>query len=572
MDVRLPDGTLIRNVPDGISREDFVNRLARNGYDVSKLPEPPKPTPGARQDEPNEMLSGLRDFGMGALKGASDIGATLLWPVDKARDMMDGAAQPKRSSLVTGKAPLSRNEQRRAQLDQFFQENADPESLSFKGGALTSNLAGTMGAGGALARTASAALPRLASSPVGSRLVEAIRTSGMSTGAPAASGFVGRAADLGVRSAGGAISGGVAAGMINPEEAQTGAIIGGALAPAGLAVSSTARAGWNALKGRPMSPEVISLADRAKQLGIDIPADRLVNSRPLNALASALNYVPFSGRAATEEKMASQVTQAASRLIGQDSDNMTQALRNASRDLGKKFDDVLRNNPVRFDGQLKQEIADHLQTAENELGNSALKPIKNQIKDLLEKGSSGVIDAQAAYNIKRTLDRISNHPGPEAWHALQLKKSLINALDRSLGKAEAAEFAKTREQYSNLIALEKLAINGAEGDISIARLANMKNINNAPLQEVADVASQFIKAREGQHGSMQRAAAGLGGLMLGGPASVAKGVALARGMNAGLNSSLMRNAFLGRPNPRFDNAMNALGSGFYQTLPVMGSQ
>lgn len=37
MDVRLPDGTIISNVPDGISKADLNAKLAANGYDVSKL-------------------------------------------------------------------------------------------------------------------------------------------------------------------------------------------------------------------------------------------------------------------------------------------------------------------------------------------------------------------------------------------------------------------------------------------------------------------------------------------------------------------------------------------------------
>jgi hypothetical protein len=37
MDVRLPDGTVIQNVPDGTSKKDLTDSLARNGYDVRKL-------------------------------------------------------------------------------------------------------------------------------------------------------------------------------------------------------------------------------------------------------------------------------------------------------------------------------------------------------------------------------------------------------------------------------------------------------------------------------------------------------------------------------------------------------
>jgi hypothetical protein len=37
MDVRLPDGTIIQNVPDGMSKADLTAKLSANGYDVSKL-------------------------------------------------------------------------------------------------------------------------------------------------------------------------------------------------------------------------------------------------------------------------------------------------------------------------------------------------------------------------------------------------------------------------------------------------------------------------------------------------------------------------------------------------------
>jgi len=40
MDVRLPDGTIIRGVPEGTTRAELIEKLRRNGYDVSKLGAP----------------------------------------------------------------------------------------------------------------------------------------------------------------------------------------------------------------------------------------------------------------------------------------------------------------------------------------------------------------------------------------------------------------------------------------------------------------------------------------------------------------------------------------------------
>ena len=53
MDVRLPDGTVIKNVPDGMSKADLTAKLKANGYDVSKLEAlvaPPSEIPGARTE------------------------------------------------------------------------------------------------------------------------------------------------------------------------------------------------------------------------------------------------------------------------------------------------------------------------------------------------------------------------------------------------------------------------------------------------------------------------------------------------------------------------------------------
>lgn len=296
-----------------------------------------------------------------------------------------------------------------------------------------------------------------------------------------------------------------------------------------------------------VSDDVGKLATRAKELGIDIPADRLTNSRPLNAMAASLNYVPFSGRAAAEDKMVSQLNKAVSNTFGQDSSNVTMALRKANDSLGAKFDHTLRNNGLNVDPQFMDDIARVYNRAEGELGSDGLKPIATKINELMVKAETGVIDGQAAYNIKRDLDRIGRSNNPNAFHALELKSSLMDALNRSLGPEKAAAFAQTRQQYGNMLALEKLAKNGVEGEISAARLANMPNINNQPLQELADIAAQFVKGREGQHGAMQRVAVGGVGASIGLPAlpALATGIGIARGANSALNSNTLKKMMIG---------------------------
>lgn len=477
----------------------------------------------------------------GGLRGAGSIGATILAPIDMASDAIKGRG-----------LSLQSNRTRRADIDAGLQIlGADPSSLGYQAGKLGAEFAGTAGAGNVLANTTRVVAPSIAATSTGGKLLNAIGSAGFKTGAPAAATMAGRATDLGVRTAGGAITGGASAGLVNPDEAETGVLIGGALPGAAKLVGAGSGAVGNKLlsmvRGGTVSPEVTALARRAGELGIDVPADRIADSKPLNALAASLNYVPLSGRAATERKMQDQLNRALSRTFGEDSENVTSALRAARGKLGSEFDRVLQGNQVKVDTPFLDALTQADQRAQAELGSEGARIIRNQIDEILSKGASGQIDGQAAYNIKRTLDRIGKRNSPEAYYASDLRRDLMDALNRSLTPEDAAAFATTRKQYGNMLSLEKLAQNGVDGDVSIARLANMKNIGNDDLQELADISAQFLKAREGQHGAMQRVGIGAAGAALGGLPHLAAGMAAGRATNAALNSNALKGLIMGQP-------------------------
>ena len=499
-----------------------------NPWDNDPVVEPqaaPKATEsaGAGSRFLSGAVQGAKDLVGGMVRGAGSIGASLLAPGDAIQDAMAG-----RPLMATNKA-------RRAEMDAGLQNlGADTNSLTYGAGKLTGEIAGTSGTGPILAGGAKLA----GAAP---QVVNALRSGGMTLGQGAAPG-VGNAL---TRIGAGAVTGGTSAALVNPEDAATGAVIGAALPAAAKTVGAAGNALGRAISGGQMAPEVRALADRAKQLGIDIPADRLVNSKPLNALSSSLDYVPGSGRAATMSKMEDQLNTALSKTFGQNSSNVTQALRKAGDDLGTKFENVLQNNTVKVDQQFLTDLTDASQMASKELGSDGARIISNQIDEILAKANqTGDIDGQAAYNIKKTLDRIGKRNSPEAHYAIDLKQKLMDALNRSLGPQEAEAFKTVRQQYGNMLSLEKLAQNGAEGGVSIGRLANLKNINNPELQELADISAQFLKSREGAHGAAQRVGAGALALGLGGPAGLAAGMATGRGANMLLNSEAVKSRLL----------------------------
>lgn len=192
----------------------------------------------------DDIKQGIGNLVAGGIRGAGSIGATILYPIDKATDIIMGDRGQNVTSLVTGKQPVSRNQERRQQMDDALRTlGADPNSLLYKGGKLASEVAGTAGAGSAIANTLRAApvfVNALNPSAVQATtnilakadpLLNAISSSGMTTGTVATGGKE-LAKNLLTRAAGGAITGGASAGLVDPSQAKDGAIIGGLLPPA----------------------------------------------------------------------------------------------------------------------------------------------------------------------------------------------------------------------------------------------------------------------------------------------------------------------------------------------------
>jgi hypothetical protein len=103
VDVRLPDGTVVKNVPDDITKAELTAKLKSNGYDVSAL-EPKTET------KPEATIGGVvAEAGKGLLRGASNtarmvaeagtklVGGPLLGPALMAG--VDKLAAPSRSLI-----------------------------------------------------------------------------------------------------------------------------------------------------------------------------------------------------------------------------------------------------------------------------------------------------------------------------------------------------------------------------------------------------------------------------------------------------------------------------------------
>lgn len=219
MDVQLPDGTLLKDVPDGMSKADLTAKLKSNGYDVSKLE--PSSAPGMLDKIKTQFTNSfngtgqtLKDIGGAVADGSGQIGSTLMAPVDAGARALGVDPNSTLGSFV------GRTDRRQAMQSEIKDLGANPDSPIYKGVKLGTEVAGTLGVGGAIAAPVRALSPMLAP------LADALATSGMRAG-----GVANPAANIAVRSAGGAVSGGAAAGLVDPSQAGTGAAIGGVLPP-----------------------------------------------------------------------------------------------------------------------------------------------------------------------------------------------------------------------------------------------------------------------------------------------------------------------------------------------------
>jgi hypothetical protein len=260
--------------------------------------EPAKAKPssvgGVVADALRSRAKELANVGAGLVRGAGSIGATLMYPIDKLTDEIQGDRRQTLSTLVTGEKPLSRNEERRRDMTLALADlGADTDSFAFGAGKLGGEVAGTAGAGPVLGGGAKA---------LGmARLGNALTTGGMSLGAPAATNALARVGDMGLRMAGGAATGGVSAGMVDPGNATAGSVIGGLLPPgvkvagrAGAAVGDAVTAGANRLMQSAIKPTLAQLKSGDAAIAVKAMLERGISPNQagvekLRALITGLN-------------------------------------------------------------------------------------------------------------------------------------------------------------------------------------------------------------------------------------------------------------------------------------------
>lgn len=253
------------------------------------------PAPQAGEGMPQERKMSMGEAFMqvpaGIYRGFKDVTDTLARGGASAVDYLAGT---KARSAVDEAAAQSAREY----------EKTYGESMLAGGGRLVGNIAATAPVGAIVAAPLRAA-------GVAAPVVESIASSGFRTGIAPTTGAA-RAVDLGIRGAGGAVTGGASAGLINPEDAEMGALIGAAIptvaAPVLKGVAKTLGFAKDVITGR--AAEVRAAQVVREALGDQVGPATIVLSkaRPgitaVQALQEAgINADPFMAIGKLAEKM-----------------------------------------------------------------------------------------------------------------------------------------------------------------------------------------------------------------------------------------------------------------------------
>lgn len=482
---QMPDGRVARfEVPEGTTPEQAQAM-------ISAMVSPPAAPERDR----------LRETAEGVLRGAAGIGNTLLTPVRKAAQAVgaDTVANYLNSSLDAQKA-----------LDA---QNADS---NFYGGAkLATEVGMTYPVGGALAaplKAASTLAPRLAP------LADAVASAGMKAGG--ATGLPGMAA----RVTGGAITGGASAGLVDPEQAGLGAMIGGAI-PGATKVAGMAGSKVGDLF-RPSTANA-PLAEKAiNQYGIPLSVSDVSSSALVKGARSALDDVPLIGNRGRTQKEAVQsaFNREVGKTFGETADSLTpEVLDAAKKRMGAEFDRVWNRNVLQFDGDLFQQMQ-ALRTNAAKLPQGEQGRLSSWLDDFESKlvadaNGSLYMPGDVANRFQSTLRRESDKAvGFLKDDLASLRQSVIKAFNRSVSPDDAAALTKNRGQYKAYKTVEDL-LQGAEagvagrnvGDVPAALLPQAVrksyggNIANSPFADLSQIGSQYVADRVTRTGGGARA-------------------------------------------------------------------
>lgn len=276
-----------------------------------------------------------------------------------------------------------------------------------------------------------------------------------------------------------------------------------------------------------------TLADRAKNFGIDLRLDQVAPSRVRNTVQKVSQEVPFSGVQDFEKKQIGQWNKAlAQTSIGKES-FAPENIKGFLKEISQKYDDILKGEKLNINaddiGKLDQIYEDADLTMTGELRNIVGKNIAKFKEDV----GSGVVDGEKLASFRSSLiKRIPTVQGEVKTYLGDLVNVIDDVTDRSISAKKIQELKDVRRQWRNFRTVEPLAEKATDGLINPTALmqrvasspyikASRASVGEDDIVDLARIGKEFLEKKGGSD-TFQKGALTLGaGYSLANPSTAA---------------------------------------------------
>lgn len=555
-EVTSPDGkTFEITAPDGASEQEVL-KYAQQNWEQPEAAAAPRKLDVATKNPMLERAYNYKgaDAVGGWAGGAGSIGATLFAPFDYAQQGLE-------SLMGAPKRDVSINNQRREDIEGGLQSlGVDTTSPQYQANKLLTQVGGSAGAGPALAGVLTNAAPRLAAQIP--NLLSAIQSGGMTAGAKTG---LGAAA---TRVAGGAVAGGATAGLVNPEDAKNGFMIGAAT-PLAVQLAGSA--------GKFVNDKVRNnLAERISDFNKKAPLNQTIRESldagyiipPNLAKPGFVNRAieSVSGKQATQQIASVQNAKVTDDLVRKALDlapdapltkEAMQAYRASQHSAG--YEPVRNLGAIQGDKAFSQALDD---LANKYTGKGTIPAIqRNDIRELVNSHKSPSFDSGDAVDAMRVLRESADEAFRKGDTAIAktykgISQAYEDVIERNLQKSGQTAlldgFKKSRANMAKSFTVEGAIVDGSGGInpqklaaalqkgkplsgelLTAAKFANTFKTVAKPLEQIGSPAAHNLNA-------WMTGGAGTLGAVVGGPAGAAIGAGTALAAPALARSIMFR--------------------------------
>jgi hypothetical protein len=293
-----------------------------------------------------------------------------------------------------------------------------------------------------------------------------------------------------------ALAGGTFAGaqpVADGESRGLNAALGAGLGAAGEALPGATR--FLAGKASPtVSAAKQAAIDTAQRYGIPLHLSQVTDSKALQTLGSASKYLPFSGTASAKAAQQGAFNRALSNQIGENAPALSDdVLTSAAQRIGQGYNDLFARTNVKLQPQTVQKLGALWKQANQDLPPDLGRVVQNQITKYFDaaQANGGTIPGRLYQNIRATLQQVEGGNSPASHLVGQVRKTMQDAAEDSMGASDAATLKTLNGQYNSLKTLQKAVDKraaGAGGDVAPANLWSLVNSKYGSTPEMRDLA------------------------------------------------------------------------------------